>query len=689
VQHPVLFIVEDLHWSDPSTLELLTLLIDHGPMARILTLLTGRPEFHPPWTPRAHVTHFTLGRLPRRQVEHMITQISGGKALPPAVVGEITAKTDGVPLFVEELTTMVLESGLLQAGERDYTLTGSLLPFAIPTTLHGVLLARLDRLQPAKAVAQLGATIGRTFAYDVLQAIAPLDEASVQHGLRQLVEAELVYQQGVLPQATYTFKHALIQDAAYQSLLRNTRQQAHQRIAQVLAERFEGIAATQPELVAYHYTEAGLPDQAIPYWQRAGQHASDRSAHLEAVSHFTTGVALLTTLSATPERTQQALTLYIALGTALLVTKGHAAPEVEHAYTQARVLCQQVGETPELVPVLFGLWRFYSARPQLHTARELGDTLLRLAHRAHDQALTVIAHSAFGTTQLWLGALPVARQHLETGIGHYMPAQRRAPAFHIGQDLGVGCRAYAAWTLQLLGYPAQALARLHEALELAHTLAHPFSLAFAQWWAAVFSQYHRDVPTVYAQAEAAVALATEQGFPYWVTLGTILRGWALGMQGQGEAGLAQIRQGLAAWRATGAEAFIPYFYTLLADVSAHLGHPEDGLRALAEAHTLVEQHEERWWEAEVCRLRGVLLLRQPGTPQAEAEIWLQRALDVARRQEAKSLELRAAMSLARLWQQQGKRADARQLLAPIYDWFTEGFETADLREARELLTALS
>jgi predicted ATPase len=348
-----------------------------------------------------------------------------------------------------------------------------------------------------------------------------------------------------------------------------------------------------------------------------------------------------------------------------------------------------VGETPALVPVLYGLWRFYVGRLQLHTARELGDTLLRLARHADDPALAVLAHYALGLTWLWLGALPVARQHLEEVIARYTPDQHRAPVFRIGQDPGVGCRANAARTLWLLGYPEQALARLHDALALAHELSHPFSLGLARWWAAIVSQFCRDVPAAYEQAEAAVALSTEQGFPQWAAMGRSLHGWALAMQGQGEEGLAQVRQGLAAWRATGAALNVPYLCTVLADVAAHLGHTEEGLQALAEAHTHVEQHEERWWEAEVCRLRGVLLLRQPGTPQAEAETWLQRALDVARHQEAKALELRAAMSLSRLWQQQGKQAEARALLAPVYGWFTEGFDTADLQEAKALLEALT
>jgi predicted ATPase len=371
------------------------------------------------------------------------------------------------------------------------------------------------------------------------------------------------------------------------------------------------------------------------------------------------------------------------------MAKGQGAPEVEHAYIQAHALCQQVGETPELVPVLSGLYRFYNGRLQLHRAREIGETLLRLAQRAEDPALAVIAHYALGTTWLFFGALPAARLHLEEAIARSTPDQRRALVFRIGSDLGISCRIHAALLLWLLGYPEQALARLHEALALAHELSDPYSLAHARCWAAYVYQFRWDVPAVHEQAEAAVALSIEQGFPFWAAAGTILRGWALAMQGQGEAGMAQVCQGIAAYRATEAPLLVAYYCTLLAEVSAHLGHPEDGLQALVEAHTLMEQQEERYWEAEVCRLRGVLLLRQPGASQAEAEACFQQALDVARRQEAKSLELRAAMSLARLWQQQCKRAAAYELLAPIYGWFTEGFDTADLKDAKALLAELA
>jgi predicted ATPase len=456
-----------------------------------------------------------------------------------------------------------------------------------------------------------------------------------------------------------------------------------------LEAQFPETVATQPELVAQHYTIAGCAEQAIGYWQRAGQQASERSAHLEAVSHLTTGIELLQTLPETSAHTQQALSLYIAFGAALQITKGLAAPEVEHAYTQARTLCQQVGETPELGTVFFGLLRFYMVRPRLHTAREIGETLLRLAQRAHDPVLFVIAHYALGSTWFYLGTLPAAHMHLEDSIARYMPDQRTALVFRMGLDPGVACQGFAAMTLWLLGYPEQALTRDHEALALAHELSHPYSLASARCWAAYIYQLRRDMSAVHEHAEAAVALSTEQGFPLWRTRGTIVRGWALALQGQGAEGLTQLRQGIAAYQATGAALFVPYFWTLLAEVCDHLGHAEDGLQALAEAHTLVEQQEERWWEAEVHRLRGVLLLRQPGTLQEEAETCFRHALDIACSQQAKSLELRAARSLARLWQQQGKRQAAYDLLAPVYHWFTEGFDTADLQDAKALLDELA
>ena len=570
----VLLLVEDLHWVDPTTLEWLGLMMAQGPTAPLLTLLTCRPTFASPWGSRAHVTLLSVPRLALPHVEQMVQGL-GGAVLPATHLRHIVRQTDGVPLFIEEVTKFILAAQRLHGQTSRHASDSAAPEIAIPATLRDSLMARLDQLGPAKGTAQLGATMGREFPYALLQAVTPLDEDILRQDLQQLMEAELLYQRGVGATAVYQFKHTLIQEAAYASLLRRTRQHYHQHIAQVLEAQFPDTVVTQPELLAQHYTAAGLSEQAIPYWQRAGQHASERSANLEAISHFTTGIELLKTLPVTPAHTQQALTLHIALGAALQMVKGPAAPEVEHAYTQAYALCQQVGETPELAPILFGLWRFYLGRPQLHTAREIGETLLRLAQQAHDTALSVAAYYTLGLTWLYLGALPAARPSLEEAIARYTPDQRRALVFRTGHDPDVACRVHAATTLWLLGSPTQALAYVHEALALAHELSHPYSLAWAWCYAAYVYQLCRDVPAVHEQAEAAVALATEQGFPVLSAMGTSLRGWALAMQGQGEKGMAQVRQGIAAWRATGTGLLVPYFCTVLADVSDHLGHPED------------------------------------------------------------------------------------------------------------------
>jgi predicted ATPase len=389
----------------------------------------------------------TLTRLPRRQATELTGRVAHGKALPPEVVEQLVAKTDGVPLFIEELTKMVLESGLLEERDDRYELTGPLPPLAIPTTLHDSLMARLDRLAAVKGLTQLGATLGREFSYAWLQAVAPWDEATVHQGLHRLVEAEFLYQQGLPPQATYTFKHALIQEVAYQSLLKSTRQQYHQRIAQVLEARFPEVCETQPELLAQHYTEAGLSVQAIPHWQRAAQQALQRSAHVEAINHLTKGLELLTTLPDTPGRAQQELDLQLALGPALMATKGFAAPEVEQTYARARALCAQVGDTPQLFPTLGGLCRFYQTRGALPTARELGEQLYRLAQRAAAPPPRLEAHDALGTILFFLGEYAAARMHLEQGIALADPTAQRALALRLGVAPGVRCLAHAAHAL--------------------------------------------------------------------------------------------------------------------------------------------------------------------------------------------------------------------------------------------------
>ena len=687
-QQPMLFVMEDLHWVDASTLELLSLLVDQGPTARILALWTFRPDFSPPWTGRSHLTQMTLPRLPRRQAAELTSRVARGKALPPEVVEQVVAKTDGVPLFVEELTKMVLESGLLQEREEGYELTGPLPPLAIPTTLHDSLMARLDRLATVKGLAQLGATLGREFSYALLHAVAPWDEGTVQQGLHQLVAAEFLYQRGLPPQATYLFKHALIQDAAYQSLLKSTRQQYHQRIAQVLEARFPELCETQPELLAQHYTEAGSMVQAIPYWQQAGQRAIERSANLEAIGHLTKGLEVLKTLPDTPDRTRQELDVQTALGLALRAIHGWSAPEAAQAYTRARELCQQVGDTPQLFPVLFGLWTSSVVRPEFQTARELGEQLLSLGQNASDPTLLLQAHWVLGVTLLFMGAFAPAREHLEHVLALYNPQQHRSYTLLYGQDPGATSLYYGALALWYLGYPDQALQRGQQAVTLAQNLSHPFSLAFAMEGMAEIYQFRREAQQTQERAEALMSLSTEQRFAFWLVSATVLRGWALAEQGQGAEGIAQIRQGLTAWQAMGEALYQPRFRALLAEIYGKMGQPEAGLTVLAEV--LADGHNTGlcYCEAELYRLKGELLLQQAVGWGGEAEACFRQALDVARHQQAKSWELRAATSLARLWQQQGKRAEAREILAPVYSWFTEGFDTADLQEAKALLDAL-
>ena len=569
-------------------------------------------------------------------------------------------------------------------------------------------MARLDRLGPAKEIAQVGAVLGREFSHELLAAVSPLNEERLQHGLKQLVEAELVYQRGLLPQAYYLFKHALIQDTAYQSLLKSRRQQLHQQIAHVLGERFPETKETQPELLAHHYTEAGLITQAIPYWQRAGERAVQHSAHAEAISHLTKGLELLMALPDTPERTQQELSLQLALGPVFMVTKSIGAVEVESIYTRARELCQQIGETPQLFSALWGLRRFYALRVNLKMVQELEEQLMRLAQSIQDPALLLESYFARGTTSFWLGQIPFAKEYLEQSVALYDPQQHHSHAFLYGSDPAVSSHSYAALALWHLGYPNQALQENKRSLALAQELSHPFSLVYALSSSAWVHQLRREAYAAQGQIEKAIHLATEQGFPFWVAWGSIVRGWALAAQGPGKAGITQILQGLASHRATGAELARPYFLALLAEAYGKVGQVEEGLAALTEALTVVDKSGERFYEAELYRLYGELTLQEANqkskgksqkskietssqllTPnpqaEAEAEACFHKAIEIARRQQAKSLELRAATSLARLWQQQGKQKEAHQMLSEVYNWFTEGFDTKDLQEAKALL----
>jgi predicted ATPase len=625
----------------------------------------------------------------------MLQQLTGGKLLPSALVRQMVTKADGVPLFVEELTKMMLEAGGLREQEDHYELAGTSPQLAIPATLHDLLMSRLDRLGAAKEVAQLGATLGREFPYELLQAIATIDEASLRPALAQLVDADLLSQQGIAPQAMYCFKHALIQEAAYQSLLKRTRQQAHRRIAQVLARQFPQDVEVQPELLAHHYTEAGLHQQAVVYWQRAGQRALQASACAEAIAHLRMGIKLLRMLPDVAERSRQEITLQITLGRALMAIKGYAAPEVVQAYTQARELCRQVGAAPQLFESLMGLCVFYQGRAEFETARELGEQLLCLAEDERDPTLLVWAHNAMGYILHLMGELALARTHLERSLAIYDPKQHRAYGFVF--DPGVDGLCMSAQVLQMLGYPDRAMQKSLEALALARELTHPFSLVIALRETASVYRRRGEQELAETLQEEGLRLCHEQGFAQELAQGMVMHGPDLVRQGKGEAGITQMHQGLAALRATGTEAELPWLLSMLATACGNVGKVEEGLNLIDEAVEMVHRTGKHLDEAGVYRVKGELLLKARGlslpsagpTTESEAEACFRQALNTARRQQAKSLELRAAMSLSRLWQRQGKRAEARELLTEIYGWFTEGFDTADLQEARKLLETLS
>ena len=685
---------EDLHWADPSTLELLTLFLEHVPTARLLALLTFRPELSPPWGNRSYLSQMTLSRLDRSHVREMVARVAEGTRLPAEIVQQVITKTDGVPLFVEELTKSVVESIAVHGRTPLHSL-------AIPTTLQDALMARLDRLSTVRDVAQLGATIGREFSYELIQAVSALEESSLQQALAKLVETELLYRRGLPPQVRYVFKHALVQETAYHSLLRSTRQHYHHQIGRVLEERFPDTTETQPELLAYHYTEATLVEQAIPYWQRAGQRARQRSADIEAVKNFTQALALLRTLSESPQRAHHELELQLALGAPLLTTRGCAAPEVEKVYLRAEELYRHVGDSAHLFPVLNGLWHFYEVRGWHLKAQEFAQQLLDLAHTRHDAAIFVTACYALGVTTFYLEELPTALHSLEQGFARYEVQLHPSLKLLTGQDTGVGSLLFIGHSLWSLGYADRALEKCYEAIALATRVDHPYSLAFALTNTAWRHQLRREAPAAQQQAEAAVALCQEHGFPLMGAQGTIWLGWALTEQGKLGAGLEKIQEGLAAWRATGAELAWPYFLTILAGAYRKQGQVEDGLRVLMQGVATAQRNNERWYEAELYRLRGELLLAQqegkrlteeagqPVPSDTEAESCFQQAVAMARSRSAKSLELRASTSLARLWQQQGKQKEAHTLLSEVYHWFTEGFDTKDLQEAKGLLEELT
>jgi predicted ATPase/class 3 adenylate cyclase len=683
-QRPVLMVFEDVHWSDPTSRDLLERTVDRLRHWPVLLIITFRPEFTPPWTDHPHVTRLSLDRLNRCQAAILVKQVTGGKVLPTAVLEQIIAKADGEPLFLEELTKTVLEAGLLRDQGDCYVLTGALPPLAIPATLHDSLMARLDRLSPIKEVAQIGATLGRVFSYELLAVVVAMPEIELQEALSQLTASDLVVRNGTPSQAIYCFKHALVQDTAYASLLLSRRQQLHGRIARILEERFPETVARQPELLAHHWTQASLVEKAIVYWEQAGRLAVRRSAMVEAISHFRMALDLLETLPETPERAANELDLQTALGGTLIVVKGYSAPETGRAYARAGALRRMIGDAGRLFPLLFGQWVFHLVRAELDTSLATAQELLGLADGRKDTAALVIGHRAVGISSLWLGRPDAARGHLNQVLALYDPDRHRPLASLYTYDLRVPGLAGMSVALLQLGYSEQALARNRDALGVAENLAHPASLACALKHACVFHQLCRDGDSVRERAAQLIALASEQGFPYWLAAGLVFGGWARVQHGRIQEGMEQIDEGLAAYRTTGATLLRPYFLALAAEAHTRGNRRGEALRLLREALTEVDRSGERWFEAELHRLAGELLR----SDQVQAESCFRRAIEVASKQGAKTWELRAVTSLSRLWHEQERRAEALTMLSPIYGWFTEGLNTADLRDARALLNEL-
>jgi len=684
---PVLMIVEDAHWGDPTSLEVFGRAVDRIASLRVLLIVTFRPEFDAPWVGQSHVTMLTINRLAERDIGTMIDRVVGNTLLPANIRKDIVERTDGVPLFAEEMTKAVLEAG----SDIEAMQTAAAVPspaLAVPASLHASLMARLDRLGPAKELAQIGAAIGREFSQVLLAAVLRKSEPELVSALERLMRAGLLFRNGIPPHATYLFKHALVQDIAYGTLLRNRRHALHARIAWALEETFPDVAATQPEVLAHHFTEADLAENAVAYWQAAGQRAAERSAHAESLAHLYKGLALVKRVADPVERARRELALQLVLAPVLFATKSYSAPEVEQAYLRARDLCQQAGDVAQLFAVNWGLWLIYQQRCEFKAARGLLDGLFAVARQSADRALLLQAHHAAWTTLVHLPELTACRAHLEAGLALYRPDAHRAHTFlYGGHDAAVCNRYTSAATLWTLGFPEQALATTHEAVSMARGLSHPFSLVLALVWAAMIYQHRGEVEPVQEQAEAAVAVCAEHGIaPHMAAIGSILRGWAIAARGQAVEGIAEVHRGLAAIEPTGVRIRRPYHLALLAEASAWAGEIEQGLTALVEAGRIVEDTGERRWEAEIYRLTGELTLARPGGDETEAEGWLQRALDVASCQNAKCLELRAAISLARLWRDRGKRREARELLTPVYGWFTEGFDTLDLKQAQTLLT---
>jgi predicted ATPase/class 3 adenylate cyclase len=689
---PVLMIVEDAHWVDPTSLEAFGQAVGQIANLPVLLIMTFRSEFEPPWIGRSHVTALTINRLVERDVRAMIDNVIGNKPLSLEVRQDIMERTDGVPLFVEEITRAVLEAENEGAAQ-------TIVPspaLAVPASLHGSLMARLDRVGQAKEIAQIGAALGRKFSHPLLAAVVRKPEAELASALDRLIAAGLLFQQGVPPHATYLFKHALVQDAAYGTLLREPRRALHARIAETLQSQFTEIAENQPELLARHCTEGGLIEQAASLWGKAGQRSLERSALVEAVAQLTRALNQIATLPASPALRREEMKLQVALITPLTHVKGYAAPETNAAVERARQLIEQaetLGEPPDdpllLFSVLYGVWVANYVAFDGGMMRELSTEFLALAEKQRATMPLSVGHRLVGTSLACTGDIAQGRAHLDRAAALYNPTEHRPLALRFGQDVRVAILSNRALALWMLGHPTAALADTDQLLTDAREIGQAATVMYALFHAAHIQLFRGNYQAVNTLGEEVVALAEEKGALLWKGSGVIDQGYVSALTGKASDAVQMITAGIGLWRATGATAWMPLYRLHLAKAYSELDQFDEAWRNIRDAMSAIEDTKERWWEAEVNRTAGEITQLSPERDAAKAEEYFERALAVARQQQAKSWELRAAMSLARLWRDQGKVSQARELLAPVYGWFTEGFDTRDLKEAKALLAELA
>ena len=685
LKQPLVLIFEDLHWIDAETQALIDLLADSCTGARLLLLVSYRPEYRDEWSGRSHYLQLRLAPLGDENAIAMLAGLLGEGAELEALKHLVIERTEGNPFFIEEMVQSLFEQGIL-ARNGAVKLARPFSQARLPVTVQGMLASRIDRLPIGqKELLQTLAVIGRNSPLGLIKKVASNADAQLERMLAELRAAEFIYEQPALTEPEYVFKHALTQEVAYNSLLIQRRKLLHERVGQIIELVFEQQLDDRLTQLAHHYSHSDNVEKAIEFLRRTAQQALQRSAHAEAIRSLNSAIDLLQKLPNSPECTQRELLLQLALGPALIALTGWAAPEVERAYTRTWELCERLADPPELVPALLGMWSVYYLRGELWKAYELAEQLLHRAQSAQDPTLLLYAHLALGDTSLSMGEWLLARDHLEMAISLY---DRERP-MAIGHDTGVNCLSYMALTLWTLGYPDQALKKGNEAVAVAQALSHPHSLAFAEGLVGYLYQYRREPCAAQETSERLIALSAEHGFPHWMAQANITRGWAIAEQGKVEEGIAQIQEGLAAFRAIGNGTLLPHALCLLGDACRGTGRLDEGVSAVTEAMAAADEHEIHQYEPEMHRLEGELLLSQGHSKATEAQSCFQRAIEIARKQSAKSFELRATTSLARLLAKQGRGDEARAMLFEIYGWFTEGFDTADLKDAKALLEELS